>query len=138
MYQELLAQTINNPVLGPTLGSMNGVGFFQRLLPALISIALVLGVVVFFFMFLSGAVSWITSGGDKAKTESLVAKVIEKNYPSCIFVGFIDGAGWYARKRDLKRLTDAFNEVFTFEESELIRFESFIKKHLSKKCYDAN
>jgi len=69
MYQELLTQTINNPVLGPSLGSMNGVGFFQRLLPALISIALVLGVVVFFFMFLSGAVSWITSGGDKAKTE---------------------------------------------------------------------
>jgi len=76
--------------------------------------------------------------GDKAKTEGLVAKAIEKYYPDCIFVGFIDGAGWYARKSDLKRLTDIFKEVFTFEKTELIRFESFIKKHLSDKCYDAS
>jgi hypothetical protein len=70
MQSQLLAQSINNPVLGPSLGAMNGVGFFQRLLPALILGALVIGVIIFFFMFLSGALSWITSGGDKMKTEA--------------------------------------------------------------------
>lgn len=69
MQPNYLTQTINNPVLGNSLGSLNGVSFFQKLLPALIAGAFVAGVVIFFFMFLVGAIGWITSGGDKAKTE---------------------------------------------------------------------
>lgn len=73
--KELLAQAINNPVLGPGLGSLNGVGFFQRLLPALISGGLIAGTVIFFIMLLIGAVQWISSGGDKAKTEEARGRI---------------------------------------------------------------
>lgn len=73
--RELLAQAINNPVLGPSLGSMNGVGFFQRLLPALISGGLVAGAVIFFIMLLIGAIQWISSGGDKAATEAARGRI---------------------------------------------------------------
>jgi len=73
--QEFLAQAINNPVLGPSLGSLNGVGFFQRLLPALISGGLIAGAVIFFIMLLVGAIQWISSGGDKAKTEEARGRI---------------------------------------------------------------
>lgn len=67
---QLIAQGINNPALGPGLQGINGVSFFQKLFPALVGLGFVIGVVIFFFMFLIGAVSWITSGGDKAANEA--------------------------------------------------------------------
>jgi len=72
--KELLVQSINNPVLG-NLGSINGVGFFQRLLPALISGGLIAGAVIFFIMLLIGAIQWITSGGNKAATEAARGRI---------------------------------------------------------------
>lgn len=69
-----IAQSINNPVLG-NLSSLNGVGFFQRLLPALIAAGLVIGVVIFFFMLLAGAVQWISSGGDKGAVEAARGRI---------------------------------------------------------------
>ncbi len=73
--QQLISQTINNPVLGPRLASLNGVGFFQRLLPALILMAFIIGATVFFFMLLIGAIQWISSGGDKAATETAKGRI---------------------------------------------------------------
>lgn len=35
------------------------------LIPALINMALIFAVVIFFFMFIAGGIKWITSGGDK-------------------------------------------------------------------------
>ena len=64
----VFAQTINNPVLGD-LGSLSGSEFFGRLIPALLSLALVIGAIIFLFYFLLGAINWITSGGDKMKIE---------------------------------------------------------------------
>jgi hypothetical protein len=71
-----LAQ-ITNPALPSSLGSNTGVSFFQKLLPALISLALVVGAIIFVFMLLVGAVQWISSGGDKGNVEAARAKITQ-------------------------------------------------------------
>lgn len=60
--------------------------------------------------------------GDKAKTELAVSQLIAKYYPNAHFWGFVDGIGWYVRKKDLERIVEAFEDVFTLEEAELERF----------------
>lgn len=65
--------------------------------------------------------------GDKSKTEGNIKLLIEKYYPKAKFVGFVDGIGWYVRKGDLMRMVTAYDEVFTFHQSELKRFVKFIK-----------
>lgn len=47
----------------------------STLLPNIIGLLLVFGTVAFFFMILIGAISWITSGGDKAKIESARGRI---------------------------------------------------------------
>lgn len=64
--------------------------------------------------------------GDKAKTEVNVRQLIVKHYPNARFWGFIDGIGWYVRKRDLKRMVEAYEEVFTFNFEELERFKELL------------
>lgn len=66
--------------------------------------------------------------GDKAKTEIEVAKDIKRYYPKTKFIGFVDGIGWYVRQGDLRRIVSAFDDVFTFQKSELRRFIYFIKR----------
>lgn len=79
----------------------------------------------------SSFLSTTSSGqGDKAKTEIMVGNLIKKHYPKAMFIGFIDGIGWYVRKQDLARMVEAYDEVFTFRQDELVRFEAFIKSHL--------
>lgn len=76
----------------------------------------------------SSFLSTTSSGqGDKAKTEFAVAKLIKKHYPNARFYGFVDGIGWYVRKQDLKRMVEAYDEVFTFRADELLRFSSILK-----------
>lgn len=76
----------------------------------------------------SSFLSTTSSGqGDKAKTEIIVAELIKKYYTKAKFIGFVDGIGWYVRKQDLKRMVEAYDEVFTFQKDELNRFEKFIK-----------
>ncbi len=60
--------------------------------------------------------------GDKAKTEITIRGLIKKHYPDAHFWGFVDGIGWYVRKKDLGRMVEAFEDVFTLEETELERF----------------
>ena len=65
--------------------------------------------------------------GDKAKTEIAIRNLLANYYPNARFWGFVDGIGWYVRKNDLRRMVEAFEDVFTLEESELKRFrESLI------------
>ncbi len=70
---------ITNPALGNDLQSIlaseGGVGFLKRLLPSLIGIAFVVGIIIFFFMLLIGAVQWISSGGDKGALEGARGKI---------------------------------------------------------------
>lgn len=43
----------------------------------------------------SYSVTTASGMGDKAKTEKTVADYLKKNYQDAIFVGFVDGIGWY-------------------------------------------
>ena len=61
--------------------------------------------------------------GDKSKTEVSVRDLIAEHYPNAHFWGFVDGIGWYVRKTDLERMVEAYEDVFTFKESELKRFK---------------
>ena len=63
-----LAQ-ISNPALPDSFKDLSGVSFLQSALPAFIGIVLVIGVLVFFFVLITGAIGWITAGGDKARLE---------------------------------------------------------------------
>lgn len=70
--------------------------------------------------------------GDKAKTEINIAKLIKKYYPESLFIGFVDGIGWYVRKNDLKRMVTAYDDVFTFHKDELFRFKELLIKIVRK------
>jgi len=76
----------------------------------------------------SYSVTTASGMGDKAKTEKTVADYLKKNYPNVIFVGFVDGIGWYVRRGDLKRMVDAYDFVFTFHNDELENFENLLKE----------
>jgi len=65
--------------------------------------------------------------GDKAKTEKTVAQYLKLNYPQVMFVGFVDGIGWYVRRGDLRRMVEAYDAVFTFDKEELKRFSSLLE-----------
>ncbi|MCL0094629.1 hypothetical protein M1N58_01845 [Dehalococcoidales bacterium] len=68
--------------------------------------------------------------GDKAEFEKEVAKKLKQHYPQAVFLGFVDGIGWYVRKGDLKEMLKAFADVFTFYPSEIERFIQTIKPRL--------
>lgn len=74
----------------------------------------------------SYSVTTASGMGDKAKTEKTVADYLKKNYQDAIFVGFVDGIGWYVRRGDLKRMVDAYDIVFTFSKNELERFHTLL------------
>lgn len=74
----------------------------------------------------SYSVTTASGMGDKAKTEKTVSDYLKKNYPNVIFVGFVDGIGWYVRRGDLKRMVDAYDFVFTFGKDEIERFEKLL------------
>jgi len=76
----------------------------------------------------SYSVTTASGMGDKAKTEKTVADYLKKNYPEVVFVGFVDGIGWYVRRGDLKRMVDAYDFVFTFHKEEIIKFENLLRK----------
>jgi hypothetical protein len=71
--------------------------------------------------------------GDKAKTEINVARIIKKYYPRALFLGFVDGIGWYVRKNDLKRMVGAYDDVFTFHKDELNRFRELMSTIFNKR-----
>ena len=71
--------------------------------------------------------------GDKSKTEISIDTLIKEHYPNAIFIGFIDGIGWYVRKGDLKRMVTAYEDVFTFHKDELSRFEKLLIEKVIKK-----
>jgi len=66
--------------------------------------------------------------GDKAKTEQRVAEAIKKHYPNTLFVGFVDGIGWYVRRGDLARMVKAYDFVFTFRADEINKFKELLRQ----------
>lgn len=70
--------SIINPILPtPSTGTSGnaGVTFLQKVIPAAISLGFVIGIIVFFFMLIIGAIQWIASGGDKQAVEAARGKV---------------------------------------------------------------
>lgn len=57
---------ITNPVVTT---SGDGLTLTQKLIPYAIQWGFIIGIVIFFFMFIIGAIKWISSGGDKGKLE---------------------------------------------------------------------
>jgi NAD(P)H-hydrate repair Nnr-like enzyme with NAD(P)H-hydrate dehydratase domain len=76
----------------------------------------------------SYSVTTASGMGDKAKTEKTVADYLKKNYPNVVFVGFVDGIGWYVRRGDLKRMVNVYDFVFTFHKEELEKFRKLLEK----------
>ncbi|HUW24585.1 MAG TPA: hypothetical protein VMW04_03050 [Patescibacteria group bacterium] len=73
--QKLLAAVtpmpdIHNPILPTPISQLSGLAFLQKGLTLAINLFLISGAVVFVFIFLIGAIKWITAGGDKAGMES--------------------------------------------------------------------
>jgi len=67
---------IDNPALkGTSLEGKTGTSFFSGFLPSLIGLVLVAGSIIFFGVFVMGAIQWITSGGDKQALEGARAKI---------------------------------------------------------------
>ncbi len=75
----------------------------------------------------SYSVTTASGMGDKAKTEKTVADYLKKNYPGVVFIGFVDGIGWYVRRGDLKRMVAAYDFVYTFDPDELQEFGELLK-----------
>jgi len=71
--------SLNNPVLNPTLQDIlvnrSPTEFFAIILPNLIGLSFVIGVIIFLFVMIIGAIQWIISGGDKAAIESARGKI---------------------------------------------------------------
>lgn len=70
--------------------------------------------------------------GDKSKTEIAIDALLKEHYTDAHFVGFVDGIGWYVRKNDLRRMVNAYEDVFTFHKDELSRFEQLVRSTLGK------
>lgn len=70
------APDVINPLLDKTLQGKSGLAFFQSFFPAVIGMGFVVGVIIFFFYFLWGAISWIMAGGDKANIEAARGRIV--------------------------------------------------------------
>lgn len=69
---------IQNPIFGPGLQgvySSGPTGFLSIFIPNFIGLVFVIGVLIFFFMFIWGAIQWISSGGDKQGLEAARGRI---------------------------------------------------------------
>ena len=68
--------SITNPVLPPELGSNpDSVTYIQDKIASAVGLVLVVGALIFFFNLVIGAITWISSGGDKQALESAKGKI---------------------------------------------------------------
>lgn len=66
---------VTNPALSTGLQGMSGIQFFQSFLPSLVTLILILGSVIAFFIFLLGGIQWMVAGGDKASMETARGRI---------------------------------------------------------------
>ena len=71
---------INNPVLNTNLQDLlqsggGGTAYLALMLPVIVGILFIIGVVIFFFVLIIGAIQWIASGGDKNKIQTAQSKL---------------------------------------------------------------
>jgi hypothetical protein len=65
---------ITNPALR-TLTNQSGVSFLQSTFSKFITMGLIVGSLIFFFMLIMGAIQWMSSGGDKGALEGARGKI---------------------------------------------------------------
>lgn len=65
---------ITNPII-KRLNNYDGITFVSKLIPSLVTLAIIVGVVIFFSNLILGAIQWISSGGDKQGLEAAKSKV---------------------------------------------------------------
>lgn len=75
LFSPIFAAIQNNALDIDT--TQTGTAFLSEFLPRMITIIFIIGGLAFFFMFLIGAVRWITSGGDKGTVESARAQITQ-------------------------------------------------------------
>jgi hypothetical protein len=73
----LIAQGISNPALRGSLQGETGISFFQKFIPNAVGIGFLIGVLLFFFYMIMGAISWISSGGDKTALETARSRITQ-------------------------------------------------------------
>lgn len=77
--ESLNRSSFGNPVLGETLKNMllgdSSSAFLNLFLPNFIKILFIIGVIIFIFMIILGAIAWISSGGDKTAIENARNKI---------------------------------------------------------------
>lgn len=66
---------ITNPALTERLRSLTGEVFLGKFISNLISLFLIIGAIMAFFLLLIGGIQWMTSGGDKAGIEAARGKI---------------------------------------------------------------
>ncbi|MGD8744265.1 MAG: pilin [Candidatus Woesebacteria bacterium] len=83
MILHLFSFFVTNPVLDInfqnflTLPDKSGWDYVNTIAPRIVWIALIIGTTIFFAMLVAGAISWITSGGDKVKVEDARGRITD-------------------------------------------------------------
>ena len=78
---------IINPVVNPQVGSGSGTDILQLFLNNFITIAFIIGSVIFFYMLLTGGIEYITSGGDKDATQKASKRITHALIGLAILLG---------------------------------------------------
>ncbi len=68
---------ISNPALGDKYMNTSGINFFKLLIPRLVTVVLIIGSLIFFFTLITGAIQWMSSGGDKQALETARGKITQ-------------------------------------------------------------
>lgn len=67
---------IENPLLSPELRGTDPVDLISKVITTLINLAFVIGIVIFFFMLVTGGIQWIASGGDKGALANARSRIV--------------------------------------------------------------
>lgn len=70
-----MGDSIGNPALGSGLQGLSAGDFFSGLLSGVVTFGFIAGGLIFVFMFIFGAIGWMTSGGDKQKLEQSKGRI---------------------------------------------------------------
>jgi hypothetical protein len=66
---------IYNPAISSQIGQGKGTEIIQTLLKNSLTLAFIIGTIVALFFLINGAISWISSGGDKEKMHKAQGKI---------------------------------------------------------------
>jgi len=104
---------ITNPFISGELSRLSGVQFLNKFISMALSFGFIIAAVVFFFMFITGGIKWITSGGDKNNVEMARNRITHATigllltFALYVILGLIeDFFGLSLRQFNLPKLTD--------------------------------